>query len=181
MGIKAVFLDRDGVINVEKDYVYKIEDFEFLPGVLEGAKILCENGYALFVVTNQSGIGRGYYKAEDFERLTAHMEGEFEKAGAKITKTYHCPHAPNEACECRKPLAGMFLAAKKEFEIDMSASWVVGDKESDIEAAINAGVGHTILARSGHKIDETNTKADYVVDGALDGVKAIMAYEAVQM
>lgn len=174
---KAVFLDRDGVINVEKDYVHRIEDFEFLPGVLEAAKSFYEKGYLLIVVTNQSGIGRGYYTNEDFERVTKYMEQEFEKNGAKIAKTYRCPHTPNDACDCRKPRPGMLLSAKEEFDIDMNASWMIGDKEGDIKAALAAGAPNTILVRSGHEIDEKNTKASYVVDGALEASAIVLGCE----
>jgi len=170
---KAVFLDRDGVINIEKDYVYKIEDFEFQNGVFEAVKEFNEKNYLVIVVTNQSGISRGYYTDDDFYRLTRYMLEEFEKHGAKITKIYHCPHAPNDGCECRKPKPGMFLEAKKEFDIDMGSSWMIGDKEGDIEAANSAGIGQTILVKSGHEIDEANTKAAFVVNGVFDTITLI--------
>lgn len=173
-GKKAVFLDRDGVINVEKDYAHKIEDFEFLPGVFEAARVLSEKGYLLIVVTNQSGIGRGYYTADDFERLTEYMLQRFDEEGVQIAGVYHCPHAPDSDCECRKPLPGMFLSGVEDFGVDMQDSWVMGDKESDIEAALSAGIKNTILVRSGHKIDEQNTKAGYVVDGILDGARVVI-------
>lgn len=170
---KALFLDRDGVINVEKDYAYKIEEFEFLPGVFEAVKRFNALGFLAVVVTNQSGIARGYYGDEDFWRLTEYMLGEFEKHGAKIAKVYRCPHGPDDGCRCRKPLPGMFLAAKNELNIDMQNSWMVGDKESDIEAALSAGVGNTILVRTGHKIDESKTKANFVVNGIFDTISII--------
>ena len=170
---KAIFLDRDGVINVEKDYAYKIDDFEFLPGVFEAVKHFNELGFIVVVVTNQSGIARGYYTDNDFWRLTEYMLKEFDKHEAKITRVYHCPHGPNDGCNCRKPLPGMFLAAKNELNIDMQNSWMVGDKEGDIEAALAAEVGHTILVRSGHEIDEANTKANFVVNGIFDTISVI--------
>lgn len=170
---KAIFLDRDGVINVEKDYAYKIDDFEFLPGVFEAVKHFNELGFIVVVVTNQSGIARGYYTDNDFWRLTEYMLKEFEKHEAKIIRVYHCPHGPNDGCNCRKPLPGMFLAAKNELNIDMQNSWMVGDKEGDIEAALAAEVGHTILVRSGHEIDEANTKANFVVNGIFDTISVI--------
>lgn len=174
---KAVFLDRDGVINIEKDYVHKIEDFEFLPSVLEGAKNLYENGYLLIVVTNQSGIGRGYYTNKEFDKVTKYMEKEFEKNGAKIAKTYHCPHTPSDSCNCRKPNPGMLLSAKEEFDIDMNLSWIVGDKEGDIKAALAAGVQNTILVRSGHKINEDDTSATYVADGVFESAVIILRHK----
>jgi D-glycero-D-manno-heptose 1,7-bisphosphate phosphatase len=170
---KAVFLDRDGVINIEKEYAHKIEDFEFQQGVFEAVKSFCERGYLVIVVTNQSGIARGYYTNDDFLALTEYMVAEFEKRGAKITKVYHCPHAPEDGCDCRKPNPGMLLAAQKEFDIDMPSSWMIGDKEGDIKAALNAGVGHTVLVRSGHKIDEENSQAAFVVNGVFDTINLI--------
>ena len=108
---KAIFLDRDGVINVEKEYTYKPEEFEFLPDVFKALKGFSEAGYMLFIVTNQSGIGRGYYTLDDFTKLNAWMLHKFAQKGITITKTYFCPHAPEENCECRKPKPGMFLEA----------------------------------------------------------------------
>lgn len=173
MARKAVFLDRDGVVNIEKDYVYKVEDFEFLDGIVDAVKHFNKQGYVVVIVTNQSGIGRGYYTEEDFEKLTKYMLGHFEVEGAKIAAVYHCPHSPDTKCDCRKPLPGMFLKAKDELNIDMQSSWMIGDKESDIQAALTAGVGHTILVRTGHKIDEANTKASFVFNGVFDTIEAI--------
>ncbi len=173
MGVKAVFLDRDGVINVEKDYTHKIEDFEFLPGVFEAVKSFNEKGYIVVVVTNQSGIGRGYYTDEDFQKLTEYMKKEFENNGAKIAAVYYCPHSPEDGCECRKPEPGMLLAAKNDFDIEMESSWMIGDKEGDIEAALASGITNTVLVRSGHKIDEKSTKATFVVNGVFDTITLI--------
>lgn len=170
---KAVFLDRDGVVNIEKDYVCEVKDFEFLDGIFDAVKHFNERGYLVIIVTNQSGIGRGYYTEEEFEKLTKYMLGRFEDNGVKIAAVYHCPHSPDTKCNCRKPLPGMFLSAKDELGIDMQNSWMIGDKESDIEAALSAGVGHTILVRSGHKIDEANTKASFVFNGVFDTIEVI--------
>jgi D-glycero-D-manno-heptose 1,7-bisphosphate phosphatase len=161
---KALFVDRDGVINVEKNYLHRQEDFEFIDGVFDALRHFQDNGFLLVVITNQSGIGRGYYGEDDFQKLTAWMIEEFARNGVKIAKVYHCPHTENEVCECRKPSPGMILAAKEEFDIDLASSWLIGDKESDVEAGQNAAVGTLVIARSGHKIDENSTKADYVVD-----------------
>jgi len=138
----ALFLDRDGVINVEKNYLYRQEDFEFIDGIFDLCHYFQEKGYKIFVVTNQSGIARGYYSEEDFLKLTAWMEAEFAKKGVVIEKTYFCPHHPEITgeCECRKPRPGMLLQAAKEFEIDLPKSVIVGDKQRDIEAGKNAGL-----------------------------------------
>ena len=143
----ALFLDRDGVINVEKNYLYRIEDFEFIEGIFDLCRFFQDRGYKIVVVTNQSGICRGYYTQEDFEKLTRWMEREFAKEGIAIAKTYHCPHHPDftGSCSCRKPEPGMFLEAKAALKIDMQNSVMIGDKPSDIEAARRAGVGRGYL------------------------------------
>ena len=144
---KALFLDRDGVINVELHYLYKIEDFRFIDGIFELCKYYQNIGYLIIVVTNQSGIARSYYSESDFEKLTTWMVKEFVKNGITITKVYHCPHHPEISgeCSCRKPEPGMFLQAQKEFDIDLENSILVGDKERDIEAAISAGIKESYL------------------------------------
>ena len=143
----ALFLDRDGVINIEKNYLYRIEDFEFIDGIFDLCRFFQKKGYKIVVVTNQSGICRGYYSKEDFAKLTTWMEREFAKEGVMIAKTYHCPHHPEFTgkCSCRKPEPGMFLKAKEELCLDMQNSVMVGDKLSDLEAAKRAGVGRGYL------------------------------------
>ena len=144
---KALFLDRDGVINVEKDYLYKIEYFEFIDGVFELCKHYKELGYLIFVVTNQSGIARDYYSEKEFHLLSEWMCKEFLKHEIKIEKVYHCPHHPDISveCNCRKPKPGMLIQAANEFDIDLEKSLIVGDKERDIEAGLNAGLKETYL------------------------------------
>lgn len=142
---KAIFLDRDGVINLDKAYVSKIEDFEFCEGVFEALTHFQNLGYLLIIVTNQSGIGRGYYTEEDFQKLTDWMRKELLHVRIKIDAIYHCPHAPEANCACRKPQSGMFLKAIEDFDIDVTQSWMIGDKPSDIEAALGAGILNTIL------------------------------------
>ena len=142
---KALFLDRDGVINEDKGYVSRVEDFAFCAGVFEALRTFEARGYLLIIVTNQSGIGRGYYTQEAYEILTAWMLGEFQKNGVTIAKVYHCPHAPEEKCECRKPRPGMLKEAIEEFGIDPARSWMVGDKLSDMEAGKNARVEKCLL------------------------------------
>ncbi len=150
---KALFLDRDGVINVEKDYLYKIEDFEFIEGLFELCRHYKELGYLIFVVTNQSGISRGYYSEEDFNKLSSWMSKEFLKHSIKIEKVYHCPHHPDISgeCSCRKPSPGMLLKAANEFNISLLDSIIIGDKERDIEAGLNAGL------REAYLFDESKT------------------------
>lgn len=144
---KALFLDRDGVINVEVNYLYKIEDFIFIDGIFELCTKYQNEGYFIFVVTNQSGIARGFYTQEDFDVLTSWMIEEFLKRGVTINKVYFCPHHPEISgeCNCRKPKAGMIFEAKQEFDIDLENSILVGDKERDIEAATLSGIKESYL------------------------------------
>jgi D-glycero-D-manno-heptose 1,7-bisphosphate phosphatase len=148
----AAFLDRDGVINVDRGYVCRREDFDFVPGVLEGARRLSQLGYVLVVVTNQSGIGRGLYTEDDFRRLTEWMVQAFKAAEAEIAGVYFCPHHPTEAigaykvsCQCRKPRPGMLLDAAAELWLDLPASVMFGDRASDLQAAQSAGVACRVL------------------------------------
>lgn len=135
---KAVFLDRDGTINVEKHYLYRIEDFVFLPGVLDGLRLLQNAGYILIIATNQSGIARGYYSEDDFINLNEWMTDALEENGIHISKVYYCPHLPDakidkyrKMCVCRKPALGMYEQAAIDFKIDLSNSWAIGDKLRD--------------------------------------------------
>lgn len=153
----AAFIDRDGVINEERDYVHRIEDFHVLPGVVEGLRRLQDAGFSLVVVTNQAGIGRGLYGEAEFQALTAHMRAIFTEAGVQLAGVYHCPHHPSAGvgaykadCNCRKPHPGMLLQAARELALDLPASFIVGDKDSDLEAGRAAGVRHTVLVESGH-------------------------------
>ena len=161
---KALFLDRDGVINIEKDYLYKIEDFEFIDGIFDLCKYYAKQDYLIFVVTNQSGIARGYYSENDFNILTSWMIEEFLKHKIKIQKVYHCPHHPDITgiCECRKPSPKMLLDAKNEFNIDMKNSLIIGDKERDIQAGLNAGLHETYLFDEYNKI--THSSATKIIN-----------------
>ena len=128
---KAVFLDRDGTINVDKNYLYKIEDFEFLPGAVEALRLLQSSGYLLIIITNQSGIARGYFTEDDYLKLNDFMLSELERLGVHISKSYYCPHGPDSKCNCRKPKTGLFDEAVREFGIDLSKSFAIGDKPRD--------------------------------------------------
>jgi D-glycero-D-manno-heptose 1,7-bisphosphate phosphatase len=148
---KALFLDRDGVINVEKNYVYRIEDFEFIPGIFELCTLAQQLGYRLVVITNQAGIARGLYSEADFQHLTDWMLGEFQSRGIMIDRVYHCPYHPTAGVGeyrrdsfHRKPNPGMILDARDALGLDLSRSVLVGDKDSDIEAGIAAGIQHKI-------------------------------------
>ena len=144
---KFVFLDRDGVLNVDVDYLYRIEDFRWIDGAPEALAYLNKLGYRLVVVTNQSGIARGYYTVADMEKLHEHMQQELQAYGAKIEKFYYCPHhkegkLPEYTCECncRKPKPGMLLQAYEDFPVDVEQSFLIGDGKRDVEAAEAAGL-----------------------------------------
>ena len=171
--MKAVFLDRDGVINKEVEYLHKAEDFEFIPGVFEGIKTAVSKGYMPVIITNQSGIGRGYYSEAEYQTLTLWMLEAFKKEGIVIAGVYHCPHGPEAGCACRKPKPGMIREAAKDLGIDLGASFLVGDKESDIQAAIAAGIPRHALVRSGHRIDESKTAATCVADSLSEAVDCL--------
>jgi len=152
----AVFLDRDGTINVEKDYLYRIEDFEFIPGAPKAIRLLNDRGFVVVVVTNQSGIARGYYACDDVEKLHRYMQSQLESYGAHIDRYYYCPHHPESGegefvvdCDCRKGKPGMLLRAAEELRIDLPNSYMVGDKHADVEAAVNAGC-IPVLVRTGY-------------------------------
>lgn len=156
---KALFLDRDGVVNVEKNYLHKIEDFELMEGILDVCRMYQDAGYLIIIVTNQSGISRGYYTEEDFTRLSQWMVEHFNQLGVTITHIYHCPHheSIDGVCECRKPEPGMLLLAQKEYDLDMASSVMIGDNERDIEAAQKAGVGMNILLSAEAVTSKANT------------------------
>lgn len=144
MANKALFLDRDGVVNVDGGYVHRREDFQLVPGILGLCRQAKEKGYLVLVVTNQSGIGRGMFAEEDFKRLTEYMKGVFSSAGVEIADVFHCP-SMDDGHPDRKPNPGLFLKAAAAYGLDMAACVSVGDRERDIRAALAAGVGRNFL------------------------------------
>lgn len=144
---KAVFFDRDGVLNVDVGYLYRIEDLVWVDGAREALAYLSKLGYKIFVVTNQSGVARGYYTIEDMNKLHAHMVSELEKCGAKVEKFYYCPHHKEGKvveyaidCDCRKPKPGMLLRAFAENDLEKEACFLIGDSKRDVEAAEAADI-----------------------------------------
>ena len=148
----ALFLDRDGVINANHGYVHSADNTEWLPGIFELVAQAQLQGMVVIVVTNQAGIGRGYYSEDEFLAYTAWMHAQFAQRGTPLLATFWCPHHPEEgigayrvACDCRKPQPGMLADAAARFGLEMPACWMIGDKPSDIAAATAAGVGHRHL------------------------------------
>jgi len=177
----AVFLDRDGVINKETDYVYKVDEFHFIEGVFAACREMSASGYRLIVITNQAGIARGYYTEADFHQLTKWMLETFRQQDVEIDGVYYCPHHPVHGvgdyrcdCDCRKPAPGMILRAANEHSLDLQRSILIGDKVSDIEAGRAAGVGCNALVLTGHSVsDQDQDKADAVFDN-LPGVSSAL-------
>lgn len=143
---KALFLDRDGTINIDKKYLFRIEDFDFQPGIFDLLSNFSDQDYLIFIITNQSGIARGYYTENDYLHLTQWMTEQLQKKGIHIEKVYHCPHHPEitGTCECRKPKPGLIVQALEEYNIDPKLSILIGDKERDILAGQNAGIGKNL-------------------------------------
>lgn len=179
---QAVFLDRDGVINVNYGYVYDAESFEFIDGIFEVARAAHANGYKLIVITNQSGIGRGYYSEQQFHELTEWMCNEFLNVGAPIEKVYFSPFHPTEGLggykkddESRKPRPGMIYQAQREMDLNLKTSILIGDSASDIKAGISAGVGLNILFGQNQHPDLTGLSYQSIAHlrEALPFVKAV--------
>ena len=170
--IPAIFLDRDGTINIDHGFVHQIDDFQFIEGAIEAMQELKAMGYALVVVTNQSGIARGKYTEDQFMQLTEWMDWSLADRGVDLDGIYYCPHHPEgvvaeytQQCDCRKPQPGMLLSGQKQLNIDMAASYMVGDKREDMLAALAAGVGHKILVRSGQPLNaDSESAADVVLN-----------------
>jgi D-glycero-D-manno-heptose 1,7-bisphosphate phosphatase len=172
MGERAVFLDRDGVINVDRHYLHRVEDFEFIAGVPQALKRLQQAGWKLVVVTNQSGIARGFFTEDDYQRLTQHMTDRLAEAGVRLDAVLHCPHLPDAtvaayriACACRKPAPGLVVRGARQLGVDLAQSVMVGDKGTDLRAGHSAGVSRSLLVRSGQPITEDDIAlADAVHD-----------------
>lgn len=174
----AVFLDRDGTINEEVAYIHEPEKFKLLPNTLEGIKRFQDMGYRIVIITNQPGIGMGYYDKEDFYRVNRAMLRAFSQVGVSVDKIYFCPHSKSEGCSCRKPNQALIERAQKELNIDTSKSFFIGDKTSDMETGRRAGIS-TILVKTGFRGEdnEYSGKPDYWADDLLDAVNIILEIE----
>ena len=178
----AVFLDRDGTVNRDNGYVYRMEDWEWIPGAIDAIASFNKAGFLVIIITNQAGIARGYYDEAALTNLHTKINEELNSHGAAIDGFYHCPHHPDfgavRQCECRKPMPGMIYAASKDFNIDLGRSWLIGDKASDIQAGLSAGV-NPILVLTGYGKEQRNLldgNIDCVAD--LSGASALIASKA---
>jgi len=153
MKSKAIFLDRDGTINVEVNYLHEPEKFQFLPRVPEALKLLQNLQYKLIVITNQAGIAKGIYSMKDMEKTNEYMIQQLKMVGVTLDRIYFCPHRTEDHCTCRKPLPGMIIQAAKDLDLELAQSWTIGDKLSDIESGIRAKT-KTILVKTGYGEEE---------------------------
>jgi len=156
----AVFLDRDGVLIEERNYLHRVEDVAFLPGMAAALKRLVDAGFKLFVVSNQSGIGRGYFTLADVERVNEHLRRELARTGVHLGKIYIAPEAPDQPSRGRKPSPQFLFDARDEFGVDLAQSFMIGDKRIDLECGWNAGVKKSILVRTGYGADTEKVEAE---------------------
>lgn len=179
---KAAFIDRDGVINEERNYVHRIEDFLLLPGVFQGLALLRDADYRLIVVTNQAGIARGYYDQVAMDHLHDHLREQLAYHGVALDAIYFCPHHPEGTikalaieCDCRKPKPGMLLKAAEDFDLNLAKSVLIGDKLSDVQAGKRAGLGRIAIVKSGHHVEPSAfVEADVIASDLLHAARVLI-------
>jgi D-glycero-D-manno-heptose 1,7-bisphosphate phosphatase len=179
--IKAAFIDRDGTINEEKEYVSRIEDFELIPGSLGALKLLTQHKIKIYIITNQAGIAKGYFTENQFHHLTEHMINRFESEEIRIEKVLYCPHHPDgvipeysKACLCRKPNTKLMEDVMKENNFISNEVVLIGDKNSDIEAGKRLGI-RTYLVETGYGLEEKGTtKATFIQKNLKDAVNHLL-------
>jgi D-glycero-D-manno-heptose 1,7-bisphosphate phosphatase len=168
-------VDRDGTLIEDRGFVHRREDYMPLPGAIEGLRLLQQNGFGVAIVTNQSGIARGYYTDQDFLGLQRHLFEDFAKQGVRIEGSYHCPHLPEEGCPCRKPGIGLLLRAVEELGADLESSFVIGDKPADMEMAHRAGCRPVyVLTGEGERLRSELPPNVDVVDNLLAAAHRIL-------
>jgi D-glycero-D-manno-heptose 1,7-bisphosphate phosphatase len=180
--LNFVFLDRDGVINMDRpDYVKSWAEFEFLPGSLDALRLLNQQNWRVILITNQSVINRGLTDEKEVTRIHRKMIETVAGHGGRIEAVYYCPHHPEDGCRCRKPEAGLIRQAQADYGIDLSATPMVGDSLKDLECARRAGCGAAVLVRTGQGLKalrqclEQHVEPDYVADDLLDAVKWLLS------
>lgn len=186
---KAIFLDRDGTLNVEKNYLYRIEDFEWLPGAIEALKLMQAAGYLLVIVTNQSGIGRGYYTKGDYLKLERWMVQTLKEQSINLSAVYHCPHLPDaqveeyrKHCTCRKPKLGLFRQAIADLNIDVDSSYAIGDKIRDCAICAKTKCKGFLIAENERpeiiqQVKEGNYRSVRYAKDLLESAKMIVGHQ----
>ena len=175
---RAVFLDRDGTIMEDATYVGKVEHVVLIPHAPQALKRLQDAGYKLFIITNQSGVGRGYFTREAVESIHAHLKEHFGRAGVRFDRYYVCPHHPEDNCECRKPKPKFLLDAAREYGLDLSGCFMIGDRASDVQAGLNAGV-RTVLVLTGagrETLTNQEVKPDHVANDIAEAAAWILRH-----
>ena len=175
---KSIFIDRDGVVVEDVGYHHEIKDLKLISNAIEGLKLL--KNYKLIIVTNQSGIGRGYFAIKDFENFNNHLVQKLKKHNIKIEKTYVCPHRPDDNCECRKPKTKLIKDAEKEFNVDIKKSFMIGDKKIDIQMGHNAGCKSILVLTGNGMKEKENSNADYIAKDLLEAARWIKENEKVR-
>jgi len=172
---KAIFLDRDGVILVEKDFISDISQLEYIPKAIEALNLIPAE-YLKIIISNQSGIGRGYFTASQVDKFNKALVVDLKKKGVLIDKIYYCPHSPDDNCECRKPKTGLFDLAHRQFDINYTKSWMIGDKSSDIQAGKNIGAStiQVLTGYAGREPGALKVKADFVTLNLFEAVEIII-------
>lgn len=174
-----MFLDRDGTLTVDRGYTHRVEDYRLLPGVVEGLRALARAGYALAVVTNQSGIDLGHFGLAELETFHRHLIDDLSRQGVTIETALHCPHLPDAGCACRKPAPGLLHRAERELGADLARSWVIGDRDSDVGLAARAGCRGAVLVLTGRGRAES-ARVDGAVPRARDLVEAARIVGAIR-
>ncbi|MFA6009585.1 MAG: D-glycero-beta-D-manno-heptose 1,7-bisphosphate 7-phosphatase [Desulfobacteraceae bacterium] len=184
--LKTVFIDRDGVINRDSpDYIKTRAEFHFLPGSLEAFRLLSEHGYTAIVITNQSVIGRQLTTPGELHLIFEMMKQDIVKAGGFVTDIMFCPHTPSDHCRCRKPEPGMIFDARDKYNLDLTTSVMIGDSAKDILCAENAGVGRTVLVKTGNglkahaELSAKGISPDYVAEDLLDAVRWVISNDGI--
>ncbi len=169
---KAIFIDRDGTLIEEVNFLHRVEDLRYFPFTDEAIRLLKGNGFLVIVVTNQSGIGRGIYTENDMNSIHEQIQNDLTE---KLDAFYFCPHLPNEGCHCRKPNLGMIESACTDFAIDLENSWVIGDKNLDVELGFKAGL-KTAMVMTGYgqnHLEIMQQKPDIIAENLIEAVKKI--------
>jgi histidinol-phosphate phosphatase family protein len=172
----AVFIDRDGTMAPDVHYCRRPEDFELFPNTAKAIRLLNEHGFKVIVITNQSGIARGYFTEDTLARIHDKMITELAKEGARVDAIYYCPHHPNDKCDCRKPKPKLVLQAAKEYNINLKRSFVVGDLEMDVDLGKAVGC-KSILIKGSSSVSDEKMNPDAVASDLLEAAQIILAME----